>query len=217
MNVADAVRTRRSIRAYLPDPVDPATLRSLLTDAARAPSGGNLQPWRIYLLSGAAMSRFRAHRDGWDAPQSPAYEIYPPGLKEPYRSSRFKCGEQMYRLLGIAREDKAGRLKRLAENFDFFGAPAGIFCFVDRQMGPPQWADLGIYLQTVMLLAREAGLDTCPQEAWATCADMVSAFVGAPEELMLFCGMAIGHRDPEAPVNGLVTEREPAETWLTEL
>jgi nitroreductase len=119
----------------------------------------------------------------------------------------------MYALLGIPREDKAGRLARFAENLKFFGAPAGLFCFIDRAMGPPQWSDLGMFLQTFMLLAREAGLDTCSQESWSLRPESVAEFVGADDKLMLFCGMAIGYRDPDQPVNQLVSDREPLSVW----
>ena len=121
----------------------------------------------------------------------------------------------MYGLLGIPREDKSARFEHLARNYDFFGAPASIFCFVDRIMGPPQWSDLGMFLQSFMLLAQEAGLDTCPQEAWASKSETVSTFVDAPEELMLFCGVAIGHANPEAPVNSLESDREPLSSFAT--
>jgi nitroreductase len=217
MNVSEAVASRRSIRAFLAQPVDPDLLRGLLLKAARAPSGGNVQPWRIVLVNGAAMARLRAFLRERTGPEAPAYPIYPAGLKSPYRDSRFKVGEDMYALLGIAREDKPARLRWVARNFDFFGAPAAFFCFVDRQMGPPQWSDLGMFLQTFMLLAREAGLDTCAQEAWSQRAESVQAFTGADADLMLFCGMAIGYRDPAAPVNTLVSDREPAAVWLREL
>jgi nitroreductase len=217
MNVSEAVRSRRSIRAFLDKPVDVDTLRRLLETASRAPSGGNVQPWRVFLLQGDAMARFRTFLAGRSGREQPAYEIYPEALKEPYRSSRFKVGEDMYALLGIPREDKAARFSWIARNFDFFAAPAGFFCFVDRQMGPPQWSDLGMFLQTFMLLARESGLDTCPQEAWAMRAESVAEFVGAGEELMLFCGMAIGYRDPDAAVNQLASDREPLDVWLKEL
>ena len=120
----------------------------------------------------------------------------------------------MYAKLGVAREDKPGRFAHLARNFEFFGAPCGFFCFVDRIMGPPQWSDLDMFLQTFMLLAEEAGLSTCAQEAWAARPLTVAKLVGAPEELMLFCGMAIGHKDPDAPVNALVSDREPVENWV---
>jgi nitroreductase len=217
MNVTEAVLSRRSIRAFMDEPVDADLLRRLLQTASRAPSGGNVQPWRVFLLHGGAMDRFRTFLAGRAEREEPAYEIYPQSLKEPYRSSRFKVGEDMYALLGIPREDKAARFSWIARNFDFFGAPAGFFCFVDRQMGPPQWSDLGMFLQTFMLLARESGLDTCPQEAWAMRPGSVAEFVGAGDELMLFCGMAIGYRDTAAPVNQLESDREPLEVWLKEL
>ena len=215
MRVTDAVNHRRSIRAFLDKPVESQVLEELLIKAARAPSGGNVQPWRVYVVNGPAMMRFRDFRDSRKAPENAAYEIYPQGLTEPYRSSRFKVGEDMYRLLGIPREDRGARIRRLMENYNFFGAPAAIFCFVDKQMGPPQWSDLGMFLQTFMLLATEAGLDTCAQEAWAARPDTVAEFVGAPPEQMLFCGVAIGFQDPAAPVNSLVSEREPLNGFAT--
>lgn len=212
MNVSDAVNARKSVRAFRPDVVDDATIAQLLTTASRAPSGGNVQPWRIFVVNGDSMARFReflkAHRPG-----PTAYDIYPSPLAEPYRSSRFKIGEDMYATLGIEREDRSGRLAQFAKNLDFFGAPAAIFCFIDRSMGPPQWSDLGMFLQTFMLLAQEAGLETCPQEAWAVHEPAVSEFVGAGDELQIFCGVAIGHADADAPINALVTEREPPEVF----
>ncbi len=213
MNVSEAVASRKSIRAFLDTPVDDELIKGLLEKAKRAPSGGNVQPWRVYVVNGETTTRFLEFLASRTAPETPAYEIYPQGLKEPYRSSRFKVGEDMYALLGIEREDKAGRLTRLMENFRFFGAPCGIFCFVDRQMGPPQWSDLGMFLQTFMLLATEAGLATCAQEAWSARPASVTEFVGAPEELMLFCGVAVGYADPDAPVNELVSDREPFEVY----
>ncbi|MEM9713370.1 MAG: nitroreductase [Actinomycetota bacterium] len=207
MEVSEAVDRRRSIRQFLPDPVDDGLLRSLVERAARAPSGGNVQPWRIYLVNGEAMVRFKEHVAASDL-EAPAYDIYPPGLHEPYRTNRFAVGEQMYSLLGIPRDDKGARLMQVAKNYELFGAPAGMFCFVDRKMGPPQWSDLGMFLQTFMLLAVEAGLDTCAQESWAMYERAVAEFVGAPlDDEGIFCGMAIGHRDPDAPVNDLRSER----------
>ena len=159
VNVTDAVNARKSVREFLPDPVADVVIAELLTTASRAPSGGNVQPWRIYVVNGDSMARFREFLV--DRPvEALAYDIYPSPMHEPYRSSRFKVGEDMYATLGIEREDKPGRLAQFAKNLDFFGAPAAIFCFVDRIMGPPQWSDLGMFLQTFMLLAQEAGLDT---------------------------------------------------------
>ncbi|MGF1596990.1 MAG: nitroreductase [Acidimicrobiales bacterium] len=212
MNVTDAVMGRTSIRAFLDTPVDDEVIAELLRKAARAPSGGNVQPWRVYVIGSGAMGRFREHLSGRDVEKA-GYEVYPADLWEPYRTNRYVLGEQMYALLGIGRDDRAGRLRRLAENYDFFGAPAAIFCFIDRGMGPPQWSDLGMFLQTFMLLAQEAGLSTCPQEAWANRSQAVAEFVGAPDAEMLFSAVAIGHADPDAPVNALYSERMPLEEW----
>lgn len=215
MNVTDAVNARRSIRAFLPDAVSDDTIRELLAAASRAPSGGNLQPWRIYVVNGPSMDRFRQHLADKPPLEEPAYDIYPPSLWDPYRTNRFTVGEQMYATLGIERDDKAGRLAQFANNGNFFGAPAALFCYVDRGMGKPQWSDLGMFLQTFMLLAQEAGLDTCAQEYWAARPEAVREFTDAPDDLMIFCGMAIGKADWDAPINSLVSERQPLDEWAT--
>ena len=213
MNVTEAVYSRTSIRSFLEDPVSDELLKTLLEKASRAASGGNLQPWKIFIINNSAMKDFLEFQEGWTEPEVPAYEIYPPKLKEPYRTSRFELGEQMYELLGIGRENKEARIAQVMENFRFFGAPCAFFCFIDRQMGPPQWSDLGMFLQTFMLLAKEAGLDTCAQEAWSMKHDSVSKFVKAEDSDMLFCGMAIGYRDDTATVNSLKSERRPLNEW----
>ncbi len=217
--MSEAVAQRLSVRAFTDTPVDNALITDVLTRATRAPSGGNLQPWRLYVLNGEAMARFRALMETRLAEnpmgETPEYNVYPPNLKEPYRSRRFGIGEAMYEKLGIPREDKLARLQWLQSNDRFFGAPAAAFCFTDRIMGPPQWSDLGMLLQTAMLLFQEAGLGTCPQEAWSRWPKTVADFVGAPPELMLFCGLAIGHPDRSAPVNTLVSARAPIDEVLS--
>ncbi|HUF98781.1 MAG TPA: nitroreductase [Ilumatobacter sp.] len=214
MNVSEAVARRASTRAFLPDPVSDHVLRDLLRQSSRAPNGGNVQPWRIYVLNGDAMARFRAFIA--DQPiEEGEYEIYPANLWEPYRSNRFALGEAMYASIGVGRDDKEGRAAQFARNGDFFGAPAALFCFIDRGMGAPQWSDLGMFLQTFMLLAQEAGIDTCPQEYWSTRYTAVQEFCQAPDNEMLFCGMAIGHADRSAPINSLVSQRMPLEEWAT--
>jgi nitroreductase len=220
MSVREAVTTRRSVRGFLDKPVDPALLRDILQSAARAPSGGNLQPWRLYVLAGEPMARLKTlmARRVQEAPMGePAeYDIYPRDMKEPYRTHRFRVGEAMYGHIGIPRENKMGRLLWFSRNYQWFGAPVGLLCYVDRQMGPPQWSDLGMYLQTVMLLARAAGLDTCAQECWSIFNQTIAGFLGdVPNEWMLFCGMAIGYRDPDEPANQLITERAPLEEFAT--
>ena len=213
MDVTEAVDSRKSIRAFLDKAVDDSLIKELLEKSSRAASGGNLQPWKIYVINGKTMNSFHKFQSEWTEPETPAYAIYPENLKEPYKTSRYEVADDMYSLLGIEREDKEARFKLVLKNYEFFGAPAAFFCFVDRQMGRPQWSDLGMFLQTFMLLAREAGLDTCPQEAWAMKQESVTAFVEAPDELMLFCGMAIGYQDESEKVNELRTSRRPIEDW----
>ena len=213
MDVSEAVDSRKSIRAFLDKAVDDSLINELLEKTSRSASGGNLQPWQIYVINGDTMNSFHKFQSEWTEPETPAYAIYPENLKEPYKTSRYEVADDMYSLLGIAREDKEERFKQVLKNYEFFGAPAAFFCFVDRQMGRPQWSDLGMFLQTFMLLAREAGLDTCPQEAWAMKQESVTAFVEAPDELMLFCGMAIGYQDESEKVNELRTSRRPVEDW----
>jgi nitroreductase len=211
MKVSEAVRSRLSVRAFLDKPVPLDVLRGVLGLAARAPSGGNLQPWRLHVLSGGALEEFREvmrQRLARDPSPDPLeYHIYPANLWEPYRTQRFRVGEMMYALVGIPREDRDTRLRWFAKNYEFFGAPVGLFCLIDRKMGPPQWSDLGMYLQTVMLLLREHGLSSCPQECWSRYNRVVREFLGTPEELMLFCGMAIGYADESSAVNRLASER----------
>ncbi|MDA9762930.1 nitroreductase [Gammaproteobacteria bacterium] len=213
MKVSEAVLSRRSIRAFTSEPLDNEIIKDLLALAARSPSGGNLQPWKIYVVNDQSMKKFIDFQARWDQPETPGYAIYPSGLTEPYRTSRYQLGEAMYDLLGIPREDKDARLQQVMRNFEFFGAPAALFCFVDKQMGSPQWSDLGMFLQTFMLLAQEAGIDTCAQEAWAMKNDSVSEFVGSDKNDILFCGLAMGYKDEDAVINQLSSERRPIKQW----
>ena len=213
MDVAEAVARRVSIRAFKSDPIPRAVVSDLLVRAARAPSGGNLQPWRVYGLSGAPLAEFKALAAANPFGEAPEYEVYPPNLWEPFRTRRFQNGEDLYAAIGIPREDKPARLRQLARNSDFFGAPVGLFFCLDRKLGPPQWADLGMFMQTVMLLAVEQGLDTCPQEYWARYAKTVAAFLGLPDDHMLFAGMALGVRDDAHPINRLEAARDDFTVW----
>jgi nitroreductase len=137
MKVTDIVLSRKSIRAFTDKPIPNSLIKEILLKASRSPSGGNLQPWKIFVINDSSMKGFLEFQEGWTEPEVPAYDIYPPKLKEPYRTSRFELGEQMYELLGIGREDKDARIAQVMKNFKFFGAPCAFFCFVDRQMGPP--------------------------------------------------------------------------------
>jgi nitroreductase len=215
MDVSEAVHRRISVRAFTQDPVPETMVRDILERAGRAPSGGNLQPWRVYAMAGeplarlkqAAMTRIAA---GGDPPE---YAVYPPDLWDPLRTRRYQCGEDLYAAIGIPREDRPARLRQLAKNAELFGAPVGLFFYLDRKVGPPQWSDVGMFMQTVMLLAEERGLATCAQEFWARLHGVVAEALAPPEGHMLFSGMALGRRDESHPINALRTRREPLEAF----
>jgi len=219
VNVSDAIDSRMSCRAFLPASIPEATVRAILEQARRTPSGGNLQPWWVHVVTGAPLAEFLSIIRGkaMAAPrgETPEYDIYPRDLAEPYRSRRYKCAEDMYATIHVPREDKPARLRHFARNFEFFGAPVALFFCLDRRMGPPQWSDVGMFMQNVMLLAREHGLHTCAQEAWSHWAKTVGEFLQLPPEHMLFSGMALGYRDENRPINRLRTDRAPLEEFAT--
>lgn len=217
--VDEAIRSRRSIRAYLPTPVPQATVADILSVASRAPSGSNIQPWQTYVLSGEALTSLTTRL--LDAFNDPAqrlmhqeeYAYYPREWSEPYQARRRKVGWDLYSLLGIGRADKERMHGQHARNFTFFGAPVGLIFTIDRHLEQGSWLDYGMFLQSVMVAARARGLDTCPQAAFATFHQVISAELRLPETRMVVCGMALGYADPEAVENRLVTERAPLNEW----
>lgn len=213
MNVSEAIAHRISIRAFLDRPVPKAVVADILERASRAPSGGNLQPWRVYALAGAPLTELKAAVAANPFGETPEYNVYPPDLWEPMRSRRYQNGEELYAAIGIPREDKPARLRQLAKNGELFGAPVGLFFCLDRKVGPPQWSDVGMFMQNVMLLAAERGLDTCAQEYWARYPKTVAKAAGLPEDHMLFSGMALGYRDPDHPINNWRSTRDAPDVW----
>lgn len=210
LSVSQALRQRRSIRAFRPDPVTEAQVRELLEIARRAPSGGNLQPWKVIVVSGAARDavvELAKARSGAAPTEEGAYPIYPANLWEPYRSRRYKIGEDMYALLGIPREDKAARLRQVARNYEFFGAPVGIFFVIDQRMGLGQWAHLGMFMLSLALAAEERGLGTCFQEFWGTLRDTLKTHFRLDTHELVYCAMALGYPDTDAVINTLRSER----------
>ena len=210
-SVSEALDTRLTCRAFTNKVPEKSVIIDLLEKAKRAPSGGNLQPWKIWVVSGNPLKDFIedvAHKIKENPMgEGTEYNIYPKNLKEPYESRRREVGRSMYEVLNIPKEDKAGRLNQFKRNFEFFGAPVAIFFAIDRQMQEGQWSDLGMFMQSIMLLAREEGLHTAPQEAWAIWYKTVSKFLNIPEELMLFCGMGIGYADEDDPINTFRSKR----------
>jgi len=218
MDVRDAIATRYSCRAFLPTPVAQHTVREILAAAARAPSGGNLQPWLVHAIAGTRLEALKDQLRPRFANELPRgegaeYDVYPRELKEPYYGRRARVGTQLYDSIGIARADRPGRYRQFARNYLFYDAPVGIFVSIDRTMGPPQWSDVGGFIQNIMLLAREQGLETCPQESWAIWHKEVVEFLKVDSTLMLFCGLALGYGDDAAPINRLRTDRAPLEEF----
>lgn len=217
MNVSETVAYRRSVRGFLDKPVDIALVKDIVERAARAATGGNLQPWHIDLVHGESMAKLKgimAEKMATRAKEEPEYDIYPKVLDAPYTDRRFEVGEMLYASIGIPREDKMARAIWFARNFQFFNAPIGLFLSLGRNMGPPQWGDAGMMLQNICLLLCEAGLDSCPQECWAIYPKTIGAFLSLPEDRILWTGMSIGYKDADDPANGLMPNRAPADEWL---
>ncbi len=214
VTVTEALKQRISVRQFQSRPVPQALLEELLDAARWSPSGGNLQPWKLIAVAGAERAAVvqlahtaRAAPD--EASEEGSDPVYPPNLWEPYRSRRYKVGEDMYELLGLPRADRAARLAQVARNFEFFGAPVGIFFVIDRRMGRAQWAHLGMFMLSLALVAVERGLGTCMQEFWATLRESLHRHFGLPDTDMVYCGMSLGFPDTTAPVNRLRSERAP--------
>lgn len=214
----EALATRRSVRGFRPDPVPRATVEAILAAAARAPSGSNIQPWRVRVTVGEEKARLSAalhaaQAAGAKVPRE--YHYYPRTWREPYLGRRRQLGWSLYSLCGIARGDHAAGEAQRARNWDFFGAPVGMMFAIDRDMEQGSWLDFGMFLQSVMLAARGHGLDTCAQAAFCDHHDVVRAHLGIPDDQVLVCGMSLGVADPEEPANRLATTRVPLEEFVT--
>ena len=218
ITVEEAITGRRSTRAFLDKPVPRALLERVLRTAARAPSGSNIQPWKVHVLDGAAkdrlagaiMSRVEAGDAGsWD------YKYYPETWREPYLARRRACGFGLYSTLGIGRGDTAAMRAQMSKNFDFFGAPIGLMFTIDRDLELGSWLDYGMFIQSIMIAARAEGLETCPQAAFAAYWDTVKTVLNIPADQSVVCGMALGFADPSAIVNTFVTERMALTDFVT--
>lgn len=208
--VTEALNTRITVRDFLDRAVPDDVLNTLLTTALRSPSGGNLQPWKLHVMTGETLESFR--KDAADLTLSghveePTHPAYPSPLWEPQRSWRYKLGEDMYAKLGIPRDNKMGRLVWLAQNAKFFNAPVGIIITGDKRLDMPQYMDIGIFLQSLMLLAREAGLHTAPQGWWRNWSSVCHKYLDIPDEEEVLVGLSLGYGNPDSPVNDLYADR----------
>ena len=216
-NVTAAITTRHSIRAFLSTPVPRKVVEEILSVARRAPSGTNMQPWWVYVVTDDGKSRLsdallKAH-DGGASAWTPEYQYYPSDFQEPYKSRRRKVGWDLYGLLGIERGQKEKMHQQHGRNFRFFDAPVGLMFTVDRELKIGSWLDYGMFIQNVMLAAREKGLHTCPQAAFTGHHQVIRECLPIPDEQSLVCGMSLGYADPDAIENSLITEREPVDSF----
>jgi nitroreductase len=220
MSVTEALKRRISTRAFLPTPLARALVHEILDVARWSPSGGNMQPWKVIVLGGAAAQELKElglakvghdHRltEEGDRP------MYPADVGEPYRSRRFKVGEDMYAKMGIARDNKAGRIAHVRRNLEAFGAPVIMLFIIDRRMGYGQWAHLGMFMQSVVLAAEERGVASCMQETWMRIRETLHQHYKLEANDMVYCGIAFGYADTLAAVNSLRSERAAVEEFAS--
>jgi len=214
MDVMEALAGRFSCRDYLDTPVPRELVEAILEGASRAPSGGNLQPWRIWALTGEPLRALEAAvldrvAAGALSDGEPEYFIYPPHMGEPFAERRFRSGEAYYNSIEVTRDDAMARFREFRRNFEFFGAPVGLIVAVDRSLQQGQWSDVGMYLQSLMLLARANGLHTVALESWSLFHRTVREALGVPDELIIFCGVALGHGRMDSPFNQYRSTRVP--------
>jgi len=223
MRVSEAVNSRRSMRVFKPDPVAKADIEWIIENANRSASNGNLQPWKLYVTMGAARKRLSAAilsaMDAGDNGPGAEYNVYPQEMTPVYDARRKLVGKQLYTLLGVPRGDAAGMMKQFRKNYEFFDAPVGMILSVEKRMGNGQWIDCGIFLDQLMLLAREKGLHTCPQAAFSRYQHVVRRELKIPDDQTVICGLALGHADPDVVPNSLITDRAPIQdftSWFSE-
>ena len=220
MDVEYALKNRIATRQFLDKPVGVEEVRAILDIARWSPSGSNFQPWRVHVVSGTARDRLvaevRERMRADPAPEDPEFSInLPPSLDDPWRSRREEAGKVRFELLDIPREDHEARMAHISKNYEFFGAPVGLFFSINRAFDRPQWADLGMLIVSICLTAHERGLATCPQLSWSLRRKTVSDFLALPNTEQLFCGMSLGYRDPDAPINRLRTQRAEVDEFVT--
>ena len=219
MNVSDAILSRHSMRVFKDKPVPRALIEKMIAVARYAASNGNVQPWKLYVTSGAkrrALSDAIVHaiKTG-DAGPGAEYGVYPKEFTPHYDARRKKVGKDLYTLLQVPKGDGEGMMRQFIKNYDFFGAPVGMILAVERRMGNGQWIDCGGFLTSMMLLAREHGLHTCPQAAFARYQHIVRRELAMPDDQMVICGLALGYADENDIPNNLVTERAALGEFVT--
>lgn len=217
LTVEDAIRGRQSVRAFLDTPVPRDVISRVLETAGRAPSGSNIQPWKVWVIDGPPLQQLTdeilaAYDTSGEGKRE--YNYYPVTWREPYLARRRACGWGLYSTMGLTREDKTGMHAQRRQNFNFFGAPMGLVFTIDRDLETGSWLDCGMFIQSVMIACRQFGLETCPQAAFANFQEILRRRFTIPAGEMVICGMAIGYPDPAAKVNTFRTEREPVAGYV---
>jgi nitroreductase len=219
LSVSDAIATRKSVRRFSDKAVPLSTVKEILALAGKSPSGGNVQPWQATVLTGEPLAQLAQTVQNYiqnsGGKSEPEFPTYPKAMGEPYYTRRADCGELMYTALDIPREDKMGRIIQVMKNYDFFGAPVGIILTMDREMGEPQCLDMGIYMQSIMLAAKEKGLDTCPQVSWSVWPQPVREALGFTENTKIMAGICLGYKADNEAVNEISQAREALENYVS--
>jgi nitroreductase len=218
MHIDDVLRARKSVRAFRPDPVPLALVREILELASRAPSGTNIQPWKVHVVAGETRKRLEAevlaHRETNPADTSAEFPRTSK-RKEPYTSRMRKLGKDMYSLIGIPKGDQAANWAQWGRNYKFFDAPVGLIFTIDKDLDAMSFLDIGMFIQSLMLVAKARGLDTCAQGAWNNYWTATRRVLNVPDDEYIVCGVSLGYEDKTSPVNTLVSEREPLESFAT--
>ncbi|MGB6104050.1 MAG: nitroreductase [Pusillimonas sp.] len=217
LTVKDAIASRKSTRAFLPEPVDPALIDEILRLAGTAPSGSNVQPWNVHVVSGKARDRLSAdllaaHRE--KQPENREYQYYPVKWRSPYIERRRAAGWGLYGLLNIAKGDREATARQHGRNFEFFGAPVVLIFTIDNDLETGSWLDYGMFLQTIMVAARGFGLHTCPQAALANYPQIIREHLGIGDDKIIVCGMSVGYEDQSDPVNSFQPSRMGMEEFV---
>lgn len=219
MDVIEALRTRQSCRRFTTEPVPQEVIRQILDAARWSPSGSNIQPWYVHVMTGQVLqdliNKVQAQDHLFPRGEGAEYAVHPPNLKEPYNRRRIDCAVDMYKSVGVGRDDRAGRVQQFVDNYQFFGAPVGLVFTLDRTMDVGHWGDVGMFIQSIMLAARSHGLHTCPQQAWISWPKTIAEHLNIPDEHMIYCGMALGHMDHDHPINNWRTDRQEVEEFTT--
>tara|TARA_B000000475_G_C15959695_1_gene432396 strand:- start:191 stop:856 length:666 start_codon:yes stop_codon:yes gene_type:complete len=217
MNIKEAIEKRFSVRAFTKEVPDIETIKAILKTAGTAPSGGNIQPWKVYVLKENAkneLSKKTLYNFDNGVQEDIEYDIYPKPLADEYKKRRYECGADMYNALAIGKDDLDSRFKQIRENYNFFGAPLGMIITIDKSFGKNGWGHVGMFLENLWLSAIDYGLGICLQESWSIYPKTVKEVTKHPDNEIVWCGVAVGYEDSSNPINQYRTKREDLDSFV---